>query len=492
MLKTVKNKFIFFSILLIILSVGIPNYFLIRQFQTNFIERSKLYLNFSTDMILSNLNNSMMDSSKNIQQVIDNVGLNKNVHHIRIFNSNGRVLYSSDHADIDKNIQMIAPNHIDSNFADMRGRKINLVKDYHAFTALQVIKNNTECQSCHDNGPIIAFMDVDTHLTSSEQKFNTGIQHYIYLGILLIILLVIGLLVLFNYFINKPLLEINGAIDKLKKGDFDLKLPIKREDEFGALNGHFNIMVQELDLSRKRIEELHLEQLRRADKMVTLGEIAAAMAHDINNLSAVIMTRADYLIMQIESVDTTNKYTEELYVIIDQVKKISKTTGSILKNTKRISLEYSNIDVNKLVDSILYNLEPLLKKNKVNVERNLTEEENIIHGNIEQIEQVIMNLINNAIDALDTEGKIIVTVQKNDIGEIQLIIHDNGKGVSSDHIEKIYSPFFTTKTNEKGTGLGLYIVKNICKNHDAKIDCNSYVGKGTTFTITFKNKKGNL
>lgn len=491
MLKTVKNKFVFFSILLIIVSVGIPNYFLIRQFQTNFIERSKLYLNSSTDVILSNLNNSMMDSSKNVQQVIDNMGLNKNVHHIRIFNSNGRVLYSSIHADINKNILMIAPNHIDSNFASITERKINLVEDHHAFTALQAIKNNSECQSCHHNGPIIAFMDVDTHLTSSEKNFNTGIQHYIFLGILLIILLVIGLLVLFNYFINKPLFEINGAIDKLKKGDFDLELPIKREDEFGALNSHFNVMVQELDRSRKRIEELHLEQLRRADKMVTLGEIAAAMAHDINNLSAVIMTRADYLLMQIESVDSSNKYSEELYVIIDQVEKISKTTGNILKNTKRISLEYSYIDINKLVDSILNNLEPLLRKNKVNVEWDFTEEKNIVRGNIEQIEQVIMNLINNAIDALDEEGKIVVNVQKNNTQEIELIIHDNGTGVSSDHIEKIYSPFFTTKTNEKGTGLGLYIVKNICKNHDAKIECNSSVGKGTTFTITFKNGKRN-
>ena len=100
-----------------------------------------------------------------------------------------------------------------------------------------------------------------------------------------------------------------------------------------------------------------------------------------------------------------------------------------------------------------------------------------------------MNLLNNALDALDSNGKIRVSVLKSQNGKIELTIEDNGKGMSSDEIEKIYSPFFTTKTDEKGTGLGLYIVKKICKNHDADIECKSYVGEGTQFIITFKREK---
>ncbi|MCK5458106.1 MAG: HAMP domain-containing protein, partial [Melioribacteraceae bacterium] len=474
----------------IILSVGIPNYFLINQFQTNFRERSELYLNSSVDMILFNLKNLMRDNhSKNIQETIDNIVLNKNVHHIRIFNSDGLVHFSTTHGDINKNIQNVAPGHIDLNFAQIEKRKISLMDDHHAFTAFQAIKNDHECQSCHGSEPIIAFIDIDTHLTSSEKNFDTGTRHFIYLGIVLIVLMAFGLLVLFNYFINKPLMQISGAIDKLKEGDYDLKLPIKRIDEFGTLNNHFNKMVRELKLSSEKIEEFHLEQLRRADKMVTLGEIAAAMAHDINNHSAIIMTRADYLQMQMESVGSMKEYREELNVIINQVQKISKTTGSILKNAKRIPSEFIDIDLNRLVGLTLNNLEPLLNKKEVTIERNLTEGINTVHGNVEQIEQVIMNLINNALDASNTKGKIIVSVLKNKTGEIELTVQDSGNGISSYDIEKIYSPFFTTKANEKGTGLGLYIVKNICNNHNAKIECSSYSGKGTTFTMTFKSEK---
>ncbi|MCK5457110.1 MAG: hypothetical protein KAI45_08280, partial [Melioribacteraceae bacterium] len=126
MLKTIKSKFVFFSILLIMLSVGIPNYFLIRQFQTNFKERSELYLNSVVDMILYNLNNSMKEKSSNaVQQLIDSMISNENVHHIRIFNSDGKILYSSEHEYINENIRIVAPDHIDSNFTQIKGRTIS-------------------------------------------------------------------------------------------------------------------------------------------------------------------------------------------------------------------------------------------------------------------------------------------------------------------------------------------------------------------------------
>ena len=490
MLKTIKSKFIFFSILLIIVSVGIPNYFLIQQFRTNFRERSELYLNSSMDMILFNLSNSMRENhSQNIQKAIDNMVLNKNVNHIRIFNSDGLVLFSTIHGDINNNIQVVAPNHIDLNLIEGEERKINLMDDDHAFTAFQAIKNEIECQNCHGNESIIAFIDVDTHLTTPEKNFNTGVIRFIYLGIALIILLAVGLLIIFNYFINKPLYKINEAITKLGKGDFGLQLPVGRDDEFGNLNKHFNRMVYELDNSQKEIEQLHNEQLRRADKMVTLGEIAASMAHDINNHSAIIMARADYLQMQTINDSSFDKFNEELSVIIDQVYKISKTTGYILKNAKRVSSKFSYFSLSEILDSTISNIDPLFKMKNVSIEWNSSDGDFVIHGNVEQVEQVIMNLSNNALDAMEAGGKLKISVGENQLGEIELSISDNGKGIPPENIDRIFSPFFTTKIGEKGTGLGLYIVNNICKNHNAELKCNSQVGKGTEFIITFKSEK---
>jgi len=313
--------------------------------------------------------------------------------------------------------------------------------------------------------------------------------HFIYLGIALIILLSVGLLIIFNYFINKPLHQITGAITKLEKGDFGLQLPVERDDEFGTLNKHFNRMVYELDNSRNEIEQLHNEQLRRADKMVTLGEIAASMAHDINNHSAIIMARADYLQMQTNNDTSLDKFNEELSVIIDQVYKISKTTGYILKNAKRVSSKFSYFSLSKILDSTIGNIDPLFKMKNVSIERNYSGKDLVIHGNVEQIEQVIMNLSNNALDAMEEGGILTISVGENQLGEIELSISDNGKGIPPENIDRIFSPFFTTKIGEKGTGLGLYIVNNICKNHNAELKCNSQVGEGTEFIITFKSEK---
>ena len=100
-----------------------------------------------------------------------------------------------------------------------------------------------------------------------------------------------------------------------------------------------------------------------------------------------------------------------------------------------------------------------------------------------------MNLINNAIDAMDKNGNLEISVKSLNDAEIELSIKDNGEGIDAGTIDKIFSPFYTTKAGDKGTGLGLYIVKNICKNHNAEIECKSKVNVGTTFLITFKVKK---
>ena len=106
-----------------------------------------------------------------------------------------------------------------------------------------------------------------------------------------------------------------------------------------------------------------------------------------------------------------------------------------------------------------------------------------------QIEQVVTNLVNNAIDALPKNGELKIEIQQTEKNEPLLIISDNGEGIDEHILDKIFSPFFTTKKGNKGTGLGLYIVNNICKNHNAEIKCKSVKGEGTEFIITFKGVK---
>ena len=251
-------------------------------------------------------------------------------------------------------------------------------------------------------------------------------------------------------------------------------------------------MVNELKYSREKIDEMHFDQLQRADKMVTLGELTASMAHDINNHSAIIMSRADYLLFESENNGDLQKYKEDLEVVNNQIEKISKITVNILKHSKKLAKNFISIDLVQLLEDSIDMVEPLIKKKKIFLKREIKLDKAIITGDPNQLEQIILNLVSNASDALKDGGEITILLQKNADENIQLIVKDNGIGIENEALDKIFSPFYTNKEADKGTGLGLYIVKNICKNHNAKIDCESKINKGTTFRITFNGGVKNV
>ena len=244
-------------------------------------------------------------------------------------------------------------------------------------------------------------------------------------------------------------------------------------------------MVERLQNSQGEIEDYHLEQLQRADKLVTLGELAAEMAHEINNPTAVIMSRADYMQLELDDHPDFQRYQDDLNVIMNQVTKISRITGSILKYSKKLPKNFSPIDLNKVIDESITILEPRFHKKKIHFNRHIQCQGCHIIGDSMQCEQVITNLLNNAIDALEPEGRLDIYMHCPDQQHVVLKISDNGCGMDESTRKQIFTPFFTTKAQGLGTGLGLYIVKNICHNHGAEISFESEEGKGTSFTVTF-------
>ena len=229
---------------------------------------------------------------------------------------------------------------------------------------------------------------------------------------------------------------------------------------------------------------MHFEELRRADKLVTLGELTAEMAHEINNPAGIILSRTDYLQM----IPAMHKYKNDLEVIINQVSKISHITKNILQYSRKRSQSFQKIDLVSILNACINFLEPRFLKKNIQLSRKFDEINSQVTGDPLQMEQAFVNLINNAIDALSQNGHLDIHLKRNDDNKLQIMIRDDGIGMDEDTRERIFSPFFTTKNPDQGTGLGLYIVKNICKNHGAEIRCSSSTGKGSTFIITFEQE----
>ncbi|MEJ2506892.1 MAG: ATP-binding protein [Ignavibacteriaceae bacterium] len=272
-------------------------------------------------------------------------------------------------------------------------------------------------------------------------------------------------------------------------GNLDEKIEINSNDEIGIVYKHFNDMTEKLKTSTDKIEQMHLEELQRLNRLKTLGELTSQTAHEVNNHIAIIMARADYLNLESKNIPELAKYNEDLQVLIDQTTKISEITGNILKYSRKKATELKEIDLIKTIDEFVTVYTPLLLKKNIKLITNCNLRKATIVGDSIQINQILTNLVMNAVDAIGNKGKIEFEIVENGTGKISLIINDDGPGISTNNLNEIFTPFFTTKSSQNNTGLGLYIVKKICENHSAEIRCESDRKRGTSFIISFNKIK---
>jgi hypothetical protein len=484
MLKKIKTKFIIYSVLLVISTAGIPIAFLLLQLRENFEQRNEYMIRGTVELIENGINYAMMQGfQKNVTHILQKISLSPNILRIRIFKEDGIITNSSDSTEINKSMYDKAYKHI-VNFKENEYR-VNKINDEGVYSVIIPIVNKPECQSCHNDKTNIAYLDIDSDFTKAEVKFYTGITHMIFLGIAILMILTFSLYVLFMTLINNPLTKFIKTIDEVASGNFNSKVDYNRDDEIGYLAKSFNNMIKELKKSKEKIEELHFAELYRADKLITIGELAAEMAHEINNHSAIVVSRFDYLNMKFEANTEFEPYRKDINVIKTRLNNISKITGNILKHTKKNRTDFIEINLEKIIDDTILLFEFLTKKRDIKIEKVVSTEKKYIKGDSVQIEQVITNLLKNAIDASNNGSKVIIEINEKE-GATCLEVIDFGCGIDEYSIDQIFNPFYTTKAADKGTGLGLYIVKNICKNHNAEIFCESKLNEYTKFTIVFR------
>lgn len=332
MIKSVKTKFILFTLGLIIFSLIIPIYFLIAQFRANFNQRSMIMLETTLDLLNYTLENTMIQGDqKYLQEVIDSLANRKGIDHIRIIDPKGIVKYTSVKKELGSETKII---NRDLNPDSLSSHKISLLKEK-MYSDFSPILNKPACMNCH-KGKVIAYLDVGTNLTSAETKFYTGTRHMIFLGIAILLIITAGFYFIFQSFINKPLRRLINAMQDVKKGNLSAHLTSERDDEFGIVNKNFNLMVERLQDSQEEINRLHFEQLLHADRLITLGELTSETAHEINNHSAIIMSRADYLSFEAGQIPGISKYSDDIDVILNQIEKVSEITKNVLKHSKKI------------------------------------------------------------------------------------------------------------------------------------------------------------
>jgi signal transduction histidine kinase len=298
-----------------------------------------------------------------------------------------------------------------------------------------------------------------------------------------------GLIVLLRLLvrsITRPIAALVSAAGKIGAGDFSHRIEVAEADELGTLSSAFNEMGGRLEQNRKQNAELQ-SQLIQAEKLSAVGQLISAVAHELNNPLAAI---SGYVQIALHDAGAP-QLREDLNHVYSNVLRCRKVVENLLFFVRKSRHERKRVELNETVTSALELLEyRLVKTEDVRVALELAEPSPVVIGDFQQIVQVLINLINNACDAMEEttrypEGKTLRISTGTREGRAFLRIEDNGPGVPPELESKLFAAFFTTKEPGRGTGLGLSICRHILQEHDGDISLENRPGQGCGFILDF-------
>ena len=243
-----------------------------------------------------------------------------------------------------------------------------------------------------------------------------------------------------------------------------------------------------------REREEAMASCEHASKMSTIGRLAAGVAHEINNPLAIINEKAGLMKDILESSGdlqkNRDKFINQINGIFDSVNRCRTITHRLLGFSRRMEISHDAFDLNDALKEVIGFIEKEILYRNITLNLNLTDSIPKIESDKGQLQQVILNIINNAIDAVEEGGLIEVSSGSKDINTVRVSIKDNGSGIPKDELKHIFEPFYSTKEKGKGTGLGLSISYGIMQKLGGSIHVESEAGKGTTFTLEIPKKIG--
>jgi signal transduction histidine kinase len=291
-------------------------------------------------------------------------------------------------------------------------------------------------------------------------------------------------LILHFRIIKKSLSEFKSTINKINSGDLDCRVDIPQSKELGELGHSFNTMIDHFQQAQKELQKYHLEEIRNKQKLASIGEMSARLAHEIRNPITGIANAIEIILG--ETKESQNM--PVLEEIQRQANRVNKAISNLLKFSRTKELNVQEASINDIIKSIVFFLKSQGNGKIITYKVELDEDIPSFKFDPEQIENVFLNLGINATQTIDKEGTITIRSSYDPYQkQVTISFSDTGKGIPENKISEIFNPFFTLRT--EGTGLGLAIVKEIIDMHNGSILVYNNPDHGATFQITLPVNK---
>jgi signal transduction histidine kinase len=403
------------------------------------------------------------------------------------------------------------------------------------------LKKDKDLSSLHDVGEekwlevmvplhlgtkVVGGIRLVSSLDEAQRFLSKKRDRAIIMTFLSILVILFTLTILFGKLVGDPIQKLVEAMSRAEKGDLETGTLIQREDELGKLGRNFNRMLktireaheQNIQLLRqvnqfneeltqkieaatselaKRNEELGLlnealfesqRQLSQSEKLAAVGQVTAAMAHQIGTpLNSI----SGYIQLILQDGNLQPKDQDRFKIIESQLDRLADSVKNLLSFTRQPKPQLKSLKVNEVLEELIHLSEPWLLARNVKLSTHLSPDLPPILGDPTHLQTLFLNLITNALDAMPKGGVLTIKTQQvsipftsKDGGWLEVSIADTGIGITEESKKRIFEPFFTTKKMGEGTGLGLAICEEIIKEHSGRIEIQSEVGKGSTFFIS--------
>jgi two-component system, NtrC family, sensor kinase len=505
--RSLKTKILLSVIVVVVVIEGIFLYLNVTSLSRQILEKTEEEaFNLSETIRLSIRNAMIKDRRDEYQRIIDDVAQRRGIVEVRIFNKQGEITVSSDPGKVgtvvDKKAEACYGCHRQDQAkvllpSDSKTRIYQSEKQ-RLLGLINPIYNETPCYPCHPKSlNVLGVLDTMISLEDFEKEKAQIYSRMILSGIVSVIILSFLLLLLLTRVVNKPIDRLRAATKKAADGNLDQSVSIRSHDELGDLSDSFNNMISELKRSRDAIEEWTQtlehrvqertqelqkvqDQLVHAGKMAAIGELAAGVAHEINNPLTGVLTFSSLLLKKTEE---GHPWRKDLDTIVQQTSRCRNIVRGLLDFARQRKPDKRQWDIHQLLSSTLTLLEKQAPFQDIQIVKEFGGGLPMLLLDADQIQQVFMNILLNAADAMAGKGgQMRIRTGQRD-GMVEVSFTDTGCGIPKEHLSKLFDPFFTTKQTGKGTGLGLAISYGIIQSHNGNIEVESETGKGSTFRI---------